>query len=558
MTVAPAPARWKVLALLAVLALVWFANLDARRLIRPDEGRYAEIAREMAATNDWITPRLNGIKYFEKPPLQYWFTAAAYRVFGPDEWTARLYTAVTGALTILLVWRTGRRIFGAPAGMYAGLVATGMLWMVANGHLNTLDMGLTLWLTAGLAGLLWAQRDQATRTERRNGMLFAWAAAALAILSKGLIGVVLPAGALVLYALIARDLRLIGRLHLLQGCAVMAAITVPWFLAVSIANPEFPGFFFIHEHFERFLTTVHRRQEPWWYFGPLLLAGALPWTLLALQAVFGAVGRDMPSQRFRPNLFLLIWCAFVVLFFSTSQSKLPSYILPVFPALAWLMGDQIKLMRTRALAWHGAVLIPLAVVAVWLGVGIEKYANARTTVAMYAAFEPWIIAAAGVMLVAAIACIFYARREHKTAAVLVLSVGGLGAWQLALTGHDALAPSFSAAALAAQARPRLRADCPIYSLRTYDQTLPFYLGRTVTLVAFADEMAFGLEREPQLALPSMDDFAAAWASHPCSYAFMESETFDELRAAGFPMTLLARDTRRVIVGNPHLTSATAP
>lgn len=553
-----APIRWRLAALVTVLAVVWFANLDARKLIRPDEGRYAEIAREMAATGDWITPRLNGIKYFEKPPLQYWITAVVYRVFGPDEWTARLWAGVSGALCVLLVWRAGKRLFGAEAGAYAGLVATGMLWMVANAHLNTLDMGLTLWLTLGVAGFLWAQRDAASPRERRNGMLLSWAACALAVLTKGLIGVVLPAGAIGAYMLAARDIRLLGRLHLMAGIAVLLLITAPWFVAVSLANPEFAQFFFVREHFQRFLTAVHRRQEPWWYFGPLLLAGALPWTVLAIQSLATATRGDATSGRFRPRLFLLIWCVFVVLFFSASKSKLPSYILPVFPALAWLMGDRLGRVPAKSLVWHAALLLPLAAAALVLGLRAERYANARTTAEMYAAFEPWILAAAAVMAAAAIAGIVFARRDRRTAAIIALSAGGLVSWQLAITGHDALSPSFSSAHFAAGVRPQLRADCPLYSLRTYDQTLPFYLGRTVTLVAFADEMQFGLEQEPALALPSIEAFTEKWRTTPCSYAFMETETHAEMVTAGLPMTVIASDTRRVMVRNPALEQGPAP
>jgi 4-amino-4-deoxy-L-arabinose transferase-like glycosyltransferase len=553
-----APSRRAIFLLLVALAVVWFANLDARRLIKPDEGRYAEIAREMAVTGDWVTPRLNGIKYFEKPPLQYWITAGAYRLFGPDEWTARLWSALAGALCIVLVWRAGARLFGTKAGAYAGMVATGMLWMVANGHLNTLDMGLTLWFTLGLAGFLWAQRDAATLTQRLNGMMLAWSAVALAVMTKGLVGVVLPGGAITLYVLATRDFRLIGRLQIVMGCILVLVIASPWFIAVSIANPEFARFFFIHEHFERFLTTVHRRHEPWWYFGPLLLAGALPWTVLAIQAFAGAFRSDEVAQRFRPRLFLALWCVFVVLFFSVSKSKLPSYILPVFPALAWLAGERLTRMKATHLAWHAALLLPLAGAAAWLGLRLEKYANARTTVEMYAAFEPWILAAAVAMFVAALAAIVWARQDRRLAAVTALSTGGLLAWQLAITGHDALAQSFSAADFAAAARPQLRADCPLYSVGTYDQTLPFYLGRTVTLVAFEDEMAFGLQQEPKLALPTIEAFTAAWHSQPCAYAFMEPETHAKLAATGLPMTVVTRDTRRVLVRNTALDSPNVP
>ena len=550
--------RRAVIAVVIALLAIWFANLDARRLIRPDEGRYAEIAREMAVTGDWITPRLNGLKYFEKPPLQYWATAAAYRVFGENEWTARLWPGLAGALTVLVVWRFGRRLFGAEAGASAGLVAISMLWIAANAHINTLDMGLTLFLTVGLAGFLWAQRDDASAAEQREGMAMAWSGAALAMLSKGLIGLVLPGGAMAIYLMLTRDWRRLGRLHLIGGALLLLAIAAPWFIAVSVVNPEFPDFFFIREHFQRYLTTVHRRSEPWWYFLPFLVAGTLPWTVLAVQSVIGAVRADPPGKVFKPRAFLLAWCVFVMLFFSTSHSKLPSYILPVFPALAWLMGDRLVRLAPKSLAWHAIPLIPLAVAAFVVALHTDRFASDRTPAALYAAFAPWIGTAAGVMFLAAVGCIAFAIFGRRLAAVTVLSIGSLGAWQIGFTGHDALSPSFSGHDIAAQVRPRIRPECPFYSVRAYDQTLPFYLGRTLTLVEFTDEMAFGIEREPQLAIPGVPDFRAAWMKLTCSYAFMEPDTFAELEAGGLPMTVMARDKRRVIVANPRMTDTPLP
>ena len=544
------PARALVAAMVTLLLVVWFANLDARRLIRPDEGRYAEIAREMAATGDFVTPRLNGIKYFEKPPLQYWATATAFRALGPDEWTARLWPALTGVLALLVVWRAGRRVFGESAGDLAGLIGAAMLWMAANGHLNTLDMGLTGFLTAALGAFLAAQREGLPVRQRRAAMALAWAACALAVLSKGLVALVLPGGAIALYLLVSRDWRLLARLHLLAGALIVLALCAPWFVAVARANPEFAHFFFVHEHFERFLTPVHRREEPWWYFLPLLLAGALPWTRLALRAVWGAWQFDRGA--FRPRLFLLAWIAFTVLFFSASKSKLPSYILPVFPALAWLAGDRLARLPAASVRWDALLMVPLAVGALVLGTRLERWANARTTVQMYQGFEAWIAAAAVVALLAAIGAFVLARRHRRLAAAATLSLGTLAAWQCAFTGHDALSPSFSAAAIAAEVRPRLRPECPFYSVRAYDQTLPFYLGRTLTLVEFRDEMDFGLRQEPDLAIATLAQWQARWREAGCAYAFLEPDLFATLQADGLPMRVLARDTRRVIVAHPAL------
>ncbi len=207
-------------------------------------------------------------------------------------------------------------------------------------------------------------------------------------------------------------------------------------------------------------------------------------------------------------------------------------------------------MAPRTLASLVLPVVPLAIAAAVLGARAERYANDKTPVALYQAFEPWILAAAGLMLAGGIVAFVLARRDRKTAAVVALSVAGLGAWQLAITGHDALAPSFSTHAIASQAKPALRADCPFYSVRTYDQTLPFYLERTVTLVEFADEMAFGLEQEPQKAVPTLEAFIERWSGETCGFALLEPSLHRELIDRGLAMRTIAQDTRRVIVGHP--------
>ncbi|HZS80725.1 MAG TPA: glycosyltransferase family 39 protein, partial [Herbaspirillum sp.] len=176
--------------LLIVFLLVWFTTLGGRALVPTDEGRYAEMAREMVTTQDWITTRLNGIKYFEKPPLQTWMNAITFALFGLGEWQARLWTGLCGLFGIGLVAYTGRRVFNQRVGFYAPLVLASSLFWAGMGHTNTLDMGLAAMMTLSMCALLLAQRADAGRDEQRNGMLLCWAGMALAVLSKGLIGIV--------------------------------------------------------------------------------------------------------------------------------------------------------------------------------------------------------------------------------------------------------------------------------------------------------------------------------------------------------------------------------
>ena len=352
-----APRGWWLILLAALL--IWCANLDYRKLALSDEGRYSEIPRYMAQSDDWVTPRLNGIKYFEKPALQYWTTATAYKVFGESEWTARIWPAMTGFAGLILIFFAGRRIYGAAAGFYAALVLGSSLLYSGMAHILTLDMGLAFFMALAMVGILLGLDSGGSPQNRKRWMHVAAAACALAVLSKGLVGIVLPGAVVVLYMLVKRDFGLLRHLHLISGGIIFFAVCAPWFVAVSIANPEFPHFFFIHEHFQRYTSTVHQRYQPWYYFIPILLLGIMPWILTLFDAMIAAVKRKR-SLDFDATLFLLLWSGFIFVFFSASGSKLPSYILPIFPALALLIGARLAEMRGRTLALQ---LIPIALLA---------------------------------------------------------------------------------------------------------------------------------------------------------------------------------------------------
>ncbi|HEX5865551.1 MAG TPA: glycosyltransferase family 39 protein [Casimicrobiaceae bacterium] len=560
----PAPAssslapltRRGVLALLLAFTLLWFANLDYRRLVHPDEGRYAEIPREMMVTGDWVTPRLNGIKYFEKPALQYWLTAAGYQAFGVHPWTARLWPALAGYLGVLFIGYVGFRLGGSMLGVYSAAVLGGCLWYVVNAHILTLDAGLTLWMSVGLGSLLIAQRADATVAERRSWMWGAWAALALATLSKGLIGIVLPGAALVVYMLITRDWALWGRLHLISGSIVFFAFAAPWFVVASVLNPEFFDFFFIHEHFTRYLTGEHRREGAWWYFVPIFIVGILPWL-----AVFLWTAKRMWTEAhsddngFNWQRFALVWSAVIFVFFSVSGSKLPSYILPIFPALALMIGWQLT---TRPDATLARVTLPLVVaagvatLAVLFAYGpiAARFANARQPLAPLLAYAPWIKAGCAVAFVGGFAGWWWLRAGKRTAAVLAVALTSLAAAQLVLTGHDELAESRSTAPILSRivaAHGPLRADVPFYTIRMYDQTLPYYLGRTVVQVDHPDELAMGLKSEPERAIATVGEWRRRWEAAEQGYAIMQPEEYDELKREGVPMNELGRDPRRVIV-----------
>jgi len=316
---------------------------------------------------------------------------------------------------------------------------------------------------------------------------------------------------------VQRDFSVLKRMHWLDGLTVFLLITAPWFYLVMKANPEFFQFFFIHEHLERFTTKVHGRYQPWYYFVPILLLGMLPWTLLMFDTLFkGWRSSKVPDKAFNAARFLLIWAVFVYVFFSISDSKLPSYLLPMFPALALLMGKQLVEIKPSRLFWLIAPILPLVLLGLCLAPFTARLADTPLQVQGYSAYAWWLFVAALVWTLGMIAALVMLRRpnavphagkEHKLVAVLVLAISTLLAAQISASGYNTIARERSAYYIAEAIRPYVKADEPFYSVDTYEQTLPFYLKRTLTLVKFQDEMAFGIMQEPQRWIPDYASFA---------------------------------------------------
>ena len=538
-------------ALLAAFALAWIACAGMRDLFNSDEARYAEIAREMVASGDWVTPHLNGYKYLEKPPLQYWATAAAFEAFGLSDWSARLWTVLTGFATVLATLAAGTLLFGFAAGAYGALLlASSLLWF-GMGHFASLDAGLAAFLSLSVYAFALAQRDRVSAGGRRNWMLAAWACAALAMLSKGLIGIVLPGGALVIYALWQRDWRLLGaRLHWGAGLAVFLVIAAPWFIAVSRANPEFARFFFIHEHVERFTTTEHGRYQPIWYFVPVLAVGLVPWTLALPGALAAGLRRD-PQARFQPQRFLFAWVVLVFAFFSASDSKLISYVLPLVPAAALLAGDWLARAQPRAPAWAAAPAAAFgAAVAVLAPSLVGQRASPDLPAELLAGFIPWLVASGLALFATGLLAAWLSRRGLRTAAIGWLAAGGFGAAFAVNSGYQALAPLYSARQIVERVRPALDAAPRLFFYDTFDHAFLFYARRTATMVMYRDELAAPIGWDKGSFISDSSEFERVWRSMPGAVALMRPREYDALAARGLPMTVLARDPRRVVVARP--------
>ena len=534
---------WSYGALAVLLALVWLSSLSARPLFNPDEGRYAEIPREMAGSGDWVIPHLNGLAYIEKPPLQYWATALSYEVFGPSEFAARLYTALTAWGTLGLVALAARRLWSPPAGWRAAAVLAGMLMFAVLGQLLTLDMSLSFYLTLSLVAFLLAQREPSPK----SWMALAWAAAGCGVLTKGLVAAAIPAAVLILYSLYTRDFSPWRRLWLRWGLPLFLLITVPWHWLAARRLPDFLDFFFVHEHLARYLTPVADREEAWWFFAAVFLAGSFPWTVSALRVLGGGWRRRASSSggAFQPTVFLWIWVMFIGVFFSCSDSKLMPYILPVMPALALL----IAALPQKALRLDFSLTAWLTVIlGAGLGVASLNWPRVIASSDRVQYFLPLArpLGQIALLLLASGAFVLVRGAREATRAGVFLGVGWCLAWLLLIRAAAWVAPVYSGVGLAS-ALPASMRDAPVYSVGTYDQTLTFYLRRTVTLVAYRGELDYGLGKAPAAEVPDVAEFLRRWSSPAQAFAIMEKAMFEDLKNRGVPMRLIAQNANRVLV-----------
>lgn len=529
--------------------------LGNRALWHPDEGRYVEIPREMVASGDYVTPRLNGVKYFEKPALFYWLQASAIKVFGLQEWAMRLWPVLFSIMGCLAVYAAGRKLYDRRTGLLAvAVLATSPLYYIL-GRTITLDMAVSTLLTLALLAFLLGTHE-AVGVSRRNYFWTFYALAALATLTKGLIGIVIPAMVIGAWIALLNEWRLLKSIYLPSGLILFLLIAAPWHVAASQANPEFAQFYFVHEHFQRYFSKVHDRYQPAWFFVPVLVAGFYPWTAYLAQAL----GKAWPAWRTRHEnraaLFLILWAVLVLAFFSFSGSKLIPYILPIMPPLALLTAryltqhaDPILSTRLYAGAW---VLLALGLILTAALVLLPDNAPDRPRVAEYSRVfgaYTWVIL--GSLLATAVipfGVSFLRRPRWTIAALAIASVLFLGVLDRGFTYLD---DRRSVKTLALTLKPHLRPSDEVISYREYYQDLPVYLERRITVVDWKGELRFGTEVE-DVSGWMIDEpvFWQRWDSATRVYLLTGRDNYDKLRAAGRgQFHLLAQTGSNVLVTN---------
>ncbi len=331
---------------------------------------HAATSKDMVLSGDWTTPTMNGERFFDKPAFHNWLVALAFVVFGFTEFAARLPNATLGLGCVLVTYLLGRRLYGPGAGFFGAVVlATAAEFFVLSRTVMH-DMSLAFFVTLGLA--LWFVGHSKNAAER-GWFLLSYATFGGAMLAKGPTGVLLPGAVVFLFLLARQELRFLGRMSLGWGLLIGLLVAAPWYLAVSLRNPDYARYFFIELNFGSFLSEEAHHQEPFHYYLPVLLVGLLPWSFFLPAALVRAWQRK-GEDRHGGTVFLLLWAGLYLAFFSAAESKLATYILPLFPPLALLLGRLWHELATtptatlrRAVLWSFAPFLALPVgVILWV------------------------------------------------------------------------------------------------------------------------------------------------------------------------------------------------
>ena len=565
----PPSAAARSLALLVLLLVpLCFLQLGGSGVWDPDEGRYAEIPREMLERGDLVTPTLDGAVYFEKPPLFYWMVAGAFRIFGQHEAAARLVSALAAVAGVLAAWWLGRSMFGDRAGLLGAVIlATSLLWACL-GHLVVIDTVFSTLFFLALA--LWWSGHVARGGRAWAAFAGAWVTLGLAVLAKGPVALILAAGCIGLFVVLARQWRALARREMWLTAPLLLAVAVPWFVLVAARHPEFNRFFWYEQHVGRFLGLEGSEQHSAspFYFVVWLPALFFPWSPFALASL-----RDLRSlwpptgARQQAALFLLGGAFVVTLFFSISDGKLLPYVEPALPLAALPLGAWLDRQLARGPAAFprlriagGAVALVLlagAVACVLLGPGaLERFEQRGPALALVIAL---VLAVCGAAVLVALA------RRNAVALLAVLAVGMVLVIDAGIFVGSVLSPNHTCKQLVQAIQPGLDANGTLLTCDAWVPGLAFYSKRRLVVMGRRGELAFGLEHLPpaEREVWYVDDTSGLAdrldVAQPVYCAVRDHETAGKLLPGLGPgVQEIAWNARRSILGNAAAAALTPP
>jgi 4-amino-4-deoxy-L-arabinose transferase-like glycosyltransferase len=485
------------LLLLLVAALAFFVGLGRLPLLEPDEGRNAEVAREMLVSGDLITPHFDTLTYLDKPAVYFWLVAGSFRLAGVNEWAARLPSALLALGTMLLAWFLGRRMFGDSAGLRAGIILATTPLAIAYSRLVIFDMTLAFLVTVALV-CFWCARESGFKRPWLDVMMFA--AMGVATITKGPVGFLLPLLTILAFAALRGEVRELKRLRWGWGILVFLAAALPWFIAVSVRNPDFPRYALWEESLQRFATGSAHRRGSILYYVPIFLLGFFPWSFFLVAAgwVRRRLWRTLREEKSASVVFALAWAGVIFIFFSISHSKLPGYFLPAVVPLSILTARAWEETTARDVpappGWLRAGFMALIALGVVVAALPQVFRLPSVEIALTEKIPPAVVALmkpsmfySGLILMALglVGRRVAARGGQRTPALASFGILALTVPLLLIRWVAPLRAYYAGASSRQLAQTLLRSpekDLPLYGYYCFRTSLVFYLYRPVGLV----------------------------------------------------------------------------
>lgn len=544
-----------ILCLTLLVSLFYFLWLGSYPLFTPDEGRYTEVAREMLTHHDFITPRVDGVPFLDKPALYYWLQAASLALFGMKEWAVRFFPACFGIAGSLMAYAAGRYLYNRRTGLLASiLLATSPLYF-AGAHYANLDLEVAVLISASLLAFLCAFKER--HSPRLSLLYLAYVFAGLAFLTKGMIGLVFPILIIGCWILSLRDWRIILHMRIVSGLCLSAVIALPWYFLAQHANPQFFHYFFVEQQVTRFLSTGEfNNKTPFWFYLPIVLVGFLPWSCFLVQALINQTKAIVANLTTHAHtLFLMLWTGIVFIFFSVPHSKTISYILPVFPPMALLtahyLDQSYETAKRRVLP---SVIFAVATALFGAGLLLNyhfKWLNLPTIPLSYLTTLSALLIFGGV---------FSLILSHLRFSVLV---NYMAAWSVIFlltvtAGASHLNDRTTKPLLAAL---KVQPGDVIVNYYSFYQDIPLYLNRTITLVAdwnsptipqkdnWVRELWINRQYRQENNLIDNASLAKNWAGQQRIFVFLDEKYLNQFQATVGDYILINQYHDIVLVSN---------
>ncbi len=520
------------------ISAFYLYGLGSFPLVGPDEPRYAEVAREMFLRRDFVTPTLGGLPWFEKPSLLYWLMMVSYRVFGVNEFAARLGPALCGLITAAVVWWLGTSVetlnespaddsnFPIGLGRASALMFLSSLGAIAFSRAASFDVVLTATITGALACFfVWHLRSRASDDASKPSpalLIGFYFFIGLSLLAKGLVGIVVPFGIVGIYFLIRREWPKRNLLlSLFWGMPIAFGVAAIWYGPMIYRHGwVFIDQFFIQHHFARFLSNKFHHPQPFYYYLPTLAWLSLPWTIFLLASFFSRARREQASEaKKRLAWFALIWVLVPLVFFSLSESKLPGYILPVLPAVALLAareaeGRRQKPGRDWVTTATGILIIAITGAAAWYSIRVLELSGKLAVAASIAAA----VIGLGVVIL----------QQRKTLAWLLIALTPFVVSVSTIQGARVIAERTSTRDLIRAADARGYVSAPVFYMLCDDRTAEFYAGGRLAYQPNGEPFRFDGAQDLAAAIRQKGGFGLVlietrWEHQLTDYAAVQTE-----------------------------------